>query len=241
MHTLQLKQKNQLISSDSYAFIVKEDESFSLKNRNRIHIDSGSCKSVVNYLKYLNNPVDISHRINTYGTTFLITHQGTLFLKGIKISPVYYTPRGLVNLLSVSQLFDHNIRSVIKNDWFILKKGQTNIAAFKREGNLFVRKTIFTNRNEKDWHAILGHLSDNYVRKLLDKNQIKGNFVSRDFIVLPEAKIQNWPHTCALPLSNLAFHCLHVDTLEIQPATNEGIKYILVIINDYTYANQSAS
>ncbi|MBW0479133.1 hypothetical protein O181_018848 [Austropuccinia psidii MF-1] len=91
---------------------------------------------------------------------------------------------------------------------------------------MFVRKIeaskeFFTNGNEKDWNSILGHPSDNYLRHMLDKSQIKANFVSsRDCEVCQETKIKNWSHTHASPSSNSAFYCLHVDTLEIQPATD---------------------
>ncbi|MBW0461712.1 hypothetical protein O181_001427 [Austropuccinia psidii MF-1] len=101
---------------------------------------------------------------------------------GIKIIPVYYAPSGPVNLLSVSQLLDHGIQPVIKNDCFLLKKEQTIVAAFKREGNLFVskievNKTFFTSNNDRDWHAILGHPSNRYLKHLMTTNQIKGKIL----------------------------------------------------------------
>ncbi|MBW0535125.1 hypothetical protein O181_074840 [Austropuccinia psidii MF-1] len=69
-------------------------------------------------------------------------------------------------------------------------------------------------------------------------NQIKGNILlSKDLEVFQMAKIKNQPHTRALPSSTLAFHWLHVDTLENSPVTEQGINYVLVIINDYISYN----
>ncbi|MBW0542686.1 hypothetical protein O181_082401 [Austropuccinia psidii MF-1] len=232
------------VSSDSDAFMVKEDMIFTVNDSNKIYLDSGAGKSVVNNLRYLSNCIAISHQINTYGNSVPITHQGTLTFKGIKISPVYYAPKGPVNLLSVSQLLDHNIKPVVKKDCFLLKQGQTIVAAFKREGNLFVSKldvsnAFFTNSDERDWHSILGHPSDSYVKHLLVKNQIKGYFTTaRDCEVCQLAKIKNRPHTRSLPSSNAAFQRLHIDTLQISPPTTQGIKYILVIVDDYSRFNR---
>ncbi|MBW0543292.1 hypothetical protein O181_083007 [Austropuccinia psidii MF-1] len=235
---------NDTISSDSDAFIVKEEAIYSVDDGNKIYLDSGAGKSVFNHLKYLSDPVIINHQINTYGNTVPITHQGTLICKGIKISPVYYAPSGPVNLLSVSQLLDHGIRPVIKNDCFLLKKEQTIVAAFKREGNLFVskleaHKTFFTSNNDRDWHVFLGHPSDRYLKHLTTTNQIKGNILlSKNCEVYQMAKIKNRPHSRALPSSTSAFHWLHVNTLEISPVTDQGVKYVLVIIDDYSRFNR---
>ncbi|MBW0480305.1 hypothetical protein O181_020020 [Austropuccinia psidii MF-1] len=210
---------NDTISSYSDAFIVEEEAIYSADDGNRSYLDSGAGKSVVNNMKYLSDPVIINHQINTYGSAVPITHQGTLIFKGIRISPVYYAPSGPVNLLSVSQLLDHGIQPVIKNDCFLLKKEQTIVAAFKREGNLFVsklevNKTFFTSNNDRDWHAVLGHPSDRYLKHLMTTNQTKGNFL-------------------------LSKNCeLHVDTLEISPVTEHGIKYVLVIIDGYSRYNR---
>ncbi|MBW0531098.1 hypothetical protein O181_070813 [Austropuccinia psidii MF-1] len=231
------------VSSDSDAFMVKEDMIFTVNNSNKIYLYSGVGKSVVNNLRYLSNCIAINHQINTYGNTVPITHQGTLMFKGIKISPAFYAPKGPVNLLLVSQLLDHNIKPVVKKDCFLLKQGQTIVAAFKREGNLFVSKlevseAFFTNNDGRDWHSIWGHPSDSYVKYLLEKNKIKGNFTnSQDCEVCQLAKIKNRPHTRALPSSNSVFQPLHIDMLQISPATEQGIKYVLVIVDDYSRFN----
>ncbi|MBW0553966.1 hypothetical protein O181_093681 [Austropuccinia psidii MF-1] len=179
-------------------------------------------------MKYLSDPVAINHQINTYGNSVPVTHQGTLIFKGIKISPVYYAPSGPVNLLSVSQLLDHGIQPVIKNDCFLLKKEQTIVAAFKREGNLFVsklevNKTFFTSNNDRDWHSVLGHPSNRYLKHLLTTNQIKGNILlSKDCEVCQMAIIKNRPHTWALPSSTLAFHRLNINPRESHQSQNRG-------------------
>ncbi|MBW0516786.1 hypothetical protein O181_056501 [Austropuccinia psidii MF-1] len=169
---------------------------------------------------------DMVFTVDNNNKIYLDSGAGTLTFKGIKISPVYYAPKDPVNFLLVSQLLDHNIKPVVKKDCFLLKQGQTIVAAFKREfSKLEVSKAFFTNNDGRDWHSILGHPSNSYVKYLLNKNKIKGNFTnSRDCEVCQLAKIKNRPHTRPLPSSNSAFQRLHIDTLQISPATKQGIK-----------------
>ncbi|MBW0478627.1 hypothetical protein O181_018342 [Austropuccinia psidii MF-1] len=182
-------------------------------------------------------------KINTYGNSVSITHQGTLTFKSITIHPVYFSPNGPVSLLSVSQLLDHGIKPIIKDNVFLLKKGNSILASFKQEGNLFANKiqsekNYLTNTEVKDWHTILGHPSDSYLKHLFKEGKIKGEFKpSRDYQICQKAKIQNCPHNRALPSSTTDFHCLHTETLEIAPAAEQGIKYVLVIVDDYSRYN----
>ncbi|MBW0509437.1 hypothetical protein O181_049152 [Austropuccinia psidii MF-1] len=95
-----------------------------------------------------------------------------------------------------------------------------------------------TNTEVKDWHTILGHPSDSYLKHLFKEGKIKGELKpSKDCQICQKAKIQNRPHNRALPSSPTAFHRLHMDTLEITPATEQGIKYVLVIVDDYSRYN----
>ncbi|MBW0535007.1 hypothetical protein O181_074722 [Austropuccinia psidii MF-1] len=96
-----------------------------------------------------------------------------------------------------------------------------------------------TNTNVKDWHTILGHPSDSYLKHLFKEGKIKGKFKpSKDCQICQKAKIQNRPHNRALPSSTTVFHWLHTDTLEITPATEQGIKYVLVIVDGYAFVNE---
>ncbi|MBW0550272.1 hypothetical protein O181_089987 [Austropuccinia psidii MF-1] len=95
-----------------------------------------------------------------------------------------------------------------------------------------------TNTEDKDWHTILGHPSDSYLKHLFKEGKIKGKFKpSKDCQICQKAKIQNRPHNRALPSSTTAFHRLHTDTLEITPVTTQGIKYVFVIVDDYSRYN----
>ncbi|MBW0550561.1 hypothetical protein O181_090276 [Austropuccinia psidii MF-1] len=170
-------------------------------------------------------------------------HQGTLTLKSITIHPVYFAPNGPISLLLVSQLLNHGIKPIIKDNVFLLKKGNSILASFKQEENLFAskiqsEKNYMTNTEVKDWHKILGHPSDSYLKHLFKEGKIKGEFgPSKDFQIFQKAKIQNHPHNRALPSLTTAFHCLHTDTLEITPATEQGIKYVLIIVENYIRYN----
>ncbi|MBW0509436.1 hypothetical protein O181_049151 [Austropuccinia psidii MF-1] len=119
------------LSSGSDVFVIQEDTIFSIDEGNKIYLDSGAGKSVVNRLDILTNITPVQQKINTYGNSVAITHQGTLTFKSITIHPVYFAPNGPVSLLSVSQLLDHGIKPTIKNNVFLLKKGNSILASFK--------------------------------------------------------------------------------------------------------------
>ncbi|MBW0535667.1 hypothetical protein O181_075382 [Austropuccinia psidii MF-1] len=66
----------------------------------------------------------------------------------------------------------------------------------------------------KDWHPVLGHPSDEYIRKLLDNKKLSGSFT-------PSNECQ-----------------IHIDTLEISPPSQQGNCYVLVIVDDYSRFNR---
>ncbi|MBW0471654.1 hypothetical protein O181_011369 [Austropuccinia psidii MF-1] len=95
-----------------------------------------------------------------------------------------------------------------------------------------------TNTEVKDSHTILGHPSDSYLKHLFKEGKIKGKLKpSKGCQIYQKAKIQNRPQNRALPSSTTAFHCLNMDTLEITPDTQQDIKYVLVIVDDYSRYN----
>ncbi|MBW0527015.1 hypothetical protein O181_066730 [Austropuccinia psidii MF-1] len=95
-------------TSDYEAFITDEiNAMLSKQNHGLIYLDSGARRAVVNDLMLLVDPTPVKKQIHTFSTPVKVTHQGTLYFKGIKLYPVYYVPNGPVNLLSVSQLCDH--------------------------------------------------------------------------------------------------------------------------------------
>ncbi|MBW0509171.1 hypothetical protein O181_048886 [Austropuccinia psidii MF-1] len=81
--------------------------------------------------------MEINHQINACRNPVRISHQGTFKSQKLSIHPVYYAPNGPVNLLSVSQMLDNGIRPLLQNNSFLLKKGDTIMATFKIDGNLF--------------------------------------------------------------------------------------------------------
>ncbi|MBW0589444.1 hypothetical protein O181_129159, partial [Austropuccinia psidii MF-1] len=82
------------LSSDSDVFVVQENAVFSIDEGNKIYLDSGAGKSVVNKLNLLTNITPVQQKINNYGNSVVITHQGTLTFKSITIHPVYFAPNG---------------------------------------------------------------------------------------------------------------------------------------------------
>ncbi|MBW0540519.1 hypothetical protein O181_080234 [Austropuccinia psidii MF-1] len=201
--------ENKTLRSDSDVFVVQDSTIFSIYDSKKIYLDSGAGKSVVNRLDLLTNVTPVQKKLNTYGNLVAIIHQGTLTFKSMTIHPVYFAPNGPVNLLSVLQLLNHRIKPVIKDNLFLLKKDQG-----------------------------LAHNPRPSKQQLFKDSKIKGQFKpTKDCQIFQKAKIQNHPHKKALPSSTVAFHCLHVDTLEITPATEQGVKYALVIVDYYSRYN----
>ncbi|MBW0522323.1 hypothetical protein O181_062038 [Austropuccinia psidii MF-1] len=104
-----------LEKSDSDAYVIEDKILLSGSEiSNQIYLDSGAGQSVVNNLGSLTNVVRVQKQVNTYSEPVNITHQGVLIFREVHISPVYYAPKGKVNLLSISQLTDHGLKPVFK-------------------------------------------------------------------------------------------------------------------------------
>ncbi|MBW0475307.1 hypothetical protein O181_015022 [Austropuccinia psidii MF-1] len=232
--------------SDSDAYYLSPENIFATdyQDRQTLYLDVGCGRSVVNNLAFLSNVIRVKKNIRTFGSPVEITQQGTMNLFGYHIAPVSFAPKGPVNLISVSQLVDHGIRPHYKNDNFLIKQGNSIVVAFTRDGNLY------SNRNHsqvnladaiegRDWHTLMGHPSDKYLENLLTKLCISEPFTSsKDCEVCSKAKIQRTPHKSSLPQTSSPFFKIHSDTLEISPATCQGYRYVLVLIDDYTRFNR---
>ncbi|MBW0517789.1 hypothetical protein O181_057504 [Austropuccinia psidii MF-1] len=150
----------------------------------------------------------------------------------------------LVNLLSVLQLRDHGLKLTVKSNLFIVKYENCIVDVFKHEGNLFVSKlpsiSVYRMTNaESDWHPTLGHPSDSYLKSLLAEGKIKGNFTqSSSCQVCQQSKITNRPHSQELPCVDVSFFKIHMDTLQINPPTRKGYKYVLVLVDDLSRFNR---
>ncbi|MBW0478163.1 hypothetical protein O181_017878 [Austropuccinia psidii MF-1] len=83
------------------------------------------------------------------------------------------------------------------------------------------------------------HTFSTPAKALLKEGRIKGNFTqSSSCQVCQLAKIRNLPHSQVLPRANAPFLKIHMDTLQINPPTRRGYKYVLVLINDFSRFNR---
>ncbi|MBW0540675.1 hypothetical protein O181_080390 [Austropuccinia psidii MF-1] len=241
------KELIQPLGSDSDAFIFEDvNAMIGKKHQKLIYLDSGAGRTVVNDLLLLKNPTPINKYIKTFSNPVRVTHQGTLLFKGIKLYPVYYVSNGPVNLLSVSQLCDHGMKLISKNNLFLIKYNYRIVDTFHRQGNLFASRLSSSSNSIYgfptgclDWHLILGHPSDSYVEALLKEKKINGRFThSSDCPVCHQAKTRNLPHSQVLPCADAPFFKIHMDTLQINPPTCKGHKYVLVLIDDFSRFNR---
>lgn len=93
----------------------------------------------------------------------------------------------------------------------------------------------------KDWHIILGHPSDVYLKNFFEINSIK--FSKNDFNELnceicKSVKLHSTLQPNPLPEAPAPFHTLHVDLIQIDHLSKNGLQYVLVIIDDYTRFNR---
>ncbi|MBW0538155.1 hypothetical protein O181_077870, partial [Austropuccinia psidii MF-1] len=243
--TSEPKDLTQQTESDSEAFIFEVNALAEQCNQGSIYLDSGAGRTVVNQLSLLEDPKPVKKQINMFSNPVKLTHQGTFNFKGVKIYPVYYVPGGLVNFLSVLQLCNHGMKLISKSNLFIVKYGNRIVDTFHQEGNLFVSKLQIDSFHvmpsmTPDWHLNLGHPCDSYIKALLKEGHISGTFTeSLKCPVCQQAKIKNCPHSKMLPHSNSPFFKIHMDTLQINPPTCKGHKYVLVLIDDLSRFNRT--
>ncbi|PLW11799.1 hypothetical protein PCANC_26346 [Puccinia coronata f. sp. avenae] len=92
-----------------------------------------------------------------------------------------------------------------------------------------------------DYHILLGHPSDEYLRQFLKLSHIKPvnpQQTARNCEVCIQCKLKKTPHINPLPTADCPFKTLHMDVLQITPPSKTSLKYILVIIDDYSRFNQ---
>ncbi|MBW0557746.1 hypothetical protein O181_097461, partial [Austropuccinia psidii MF-1] len=183
--------------------------------------------------------------VKTFGSNFQITHHGTLNFFGLNIFPVSYAPQGLVNLISVSQLIDHGLKPIYKNNVFLIKRGNSIVATFQRDGNLYSNQSPInvawysSPRATKDWHSLYGHLSDEYLRHILKQNNINQSFISsKNCEVCRVSKLERHPQNRSLPTTPSPFYKLHTDILEINVPSKKGYRYILALVDDFSRFNR---
>ncbi|MBW0551561.1 hypothetical protein O181_091276 [Austropuccinia psidii MF-1] len=210
------KEPTRPTTSDSEAFILDEvNAMIPRQNHGLIYLDSGAGRTVVNDLPLLVDTTPVNKQINTISTPIKVAHQGTLNFKVIKLYLVYYVLNGPFNLLSVLQLCNHGLRFTMKSNIFIVKYENRIIDVFRRKGNLFVSKlpsilVYGMTNSESTWHLIHGHPSGSYIKALFAEE---------------------------LPCADAPFFKIHMETLQINPPTHKGHKYVLVLVDDFSRFN----
>ncbi|MBW0473798.1 hypothetical protein O181_013513 [Austropuccinia psidii MF-1] len=221
------------------------------KNNTELIHDSGASQSTVCNLALLTDPQPTKVAMRTFLGIIEINLMGKLNLGGYTLYPVYYAPQGQSNLISAYQLEDHGLRPYQKNQTIIVKSGNQIVQMFPRKGNLYVSQfqpssnSIIeesTTTTSRDWHIILGHPSNEYLKWFLQLNGLKQSVplnMTRNCHICKSCKIKASPHNHPIPSANLPFHKLHFDILEITPLAKNSIRYVLVIIDDFSRFNRA--
>jgi len=150
------------------------------------------------------------HLLSSHGPV-QVTHSGTLTLNGCTIQPVFYAPESSTNLISAAQLEDHGLGIVHINGSIQVRKGEKIVWRFRRNGGLFISfyphsmnsdRLFHLNAEDIDWHVLLGHPSDLYLRRFLQLNDIKSSRdlnPSKECEVCKRCKLKGRPHNNPLP------------------------------------------
>ncbi|MBW0531887.1 hypothetical protein O181_071602 [Austropuccinia psidii MF-1] len=164
--------------SDTYYLPIKVFIANNQERSQKIYLDSGCGQSVINNLSLLKDPKPQNMSVKTFGSNAQITHHGTLNFFGFDIFPVSYDPQGLVSLIFVSQLIDHGLKPIYKNDVCLIKSSSSIVATFQQDGNLYSTQSptnvawYSSPRVTKDWHSLYGHPNDEYSRHILPQNNV---------------------------------------------------------------------
>ncbi|MBW0531862.1 hypothetical protein O181_071577, partial [Austropuccinia psidii MF-1] len=245
------------LTEDDDGFYVQEDAhdqlqlmSISSENNTELIHDSGASRSTVCNLALLTDPQPTKVTMRTFSGVIEITLMGKLNLGGYTLYPVYYAPQGRSNLISASQLEDHGLRSYQKNQTIIVKSGNRIVQTFPRKGNLYVSQFQPSTNSiiedsaattSRDWHVILGHPSNDYLKRFLHLNDLKQSIplnVTSNCHICKSCKIKASPHNHPIPSADQPFKKLHFDLLEITPLAKNSIRYVLVIIDDFSRFNR---
>jgi hypothetical protein len=214
--------------------------------------DSGASKTTLCDYNLLIDPKPITKAMNTYSGSINITHVGKLNIGRTLIYPAFYAPNGPRNLISATQLEDHGLKAVVKNRLILIRLGQKVIHRFPRVGNLYQSQGAKNNTTNYvmaisdfnpnlDYHILLGHPSDEYLSRFLKLHGIsQANAMQRakNCEVCIRCKLKRTPHSNPLPTTDRPFKTLHINVLQISPPSKSAMKYVLVIIDDFSRFNR---
>ncbi|MBW0544456.1 hypothetical protein O181_084171 [Austropuccinia psidii MF-1] len=147
------------------------------KSNQTFILNTGASTTNISNFELLIDPKPSKMSVKTFSGSASITHTGKLNFNGTIIQPVFYALNGNTNLISPSQLEDQGIRVFHKNQKLILKSGERIVMEFLRQGKLYISciKPSINHvemSSKKDWHILLGHLSDKYLKKFLKYNNM---------------------------------------------------------------------
>jgi hypothetical protein len=240
---------------ENTGFFFEDDNNFHLGPMNlddiRLILDTGASKSTVCDCRLLSDLQPIEEKMQTYSGSIDITHIGSMRFGKYKIHPVFLAPSRKCNLISVSQLEDHSFRMFHKNKLIFVCMGSTVVKRFPQTGDLYVSAgssvstahTLFSvnEKNvQKDWHIILGHPSDIYVKKFLQLFNISSNDKTGSSVnceVCKLAKLKRTSHKNSLPSATSPFKMIYMDVLQITPHSRGSFQYILVLIDNFSRYN----
>lgn len=212
--------------------------------------DTHSEYSILSNFNMIENPKPSKLELACSYGSIRVTHSGSLNLNGHIIQPVFYAPQSSSNLISAAQLEDHGFRIVHVNGSIQIRNGEKIIWRFSRNNGSFISfypnsrtsdQLFHVNTDNIDWHVLLGHPSDPYLKHFLQLNDIKSNRSlnpSKECEVCKQCKLKRRPHKNPLPSASRPFEKLHTDILQISPQTKSGVKYILVIVDDFSRFNR---
>lgn len=207
--------------------------------------NSGATKTTVNNFDLLINPKKIFKLMNMFGGAVSVTHVGSMMFGEIVIFPVYYSPNGPRNLVSTTQLKDHGLKIIHNHQKVFVNKGDNLVFKFHRIGDLYIssskpsslKTSIYNVDIPSDWHIILGHPSDSYLKKFLSINKLTSTKIVKCEIYA-QCQLKKLPHSQPIPSANEPFQKIHSDVLQITPICSAGFKYVLVLIDDFTRYNK---
>ncbi|MBW0485869.1 hypothetical protein O181_025584 [Austropuccinia psidii MF-1] len=234
-----LSSTDDYVDGESGFFVGEGTNKVAKNNSNQTFIlDTGASTTTSSNFELLIDPKPSKMSVKTFSGSASITHTGKLNLNGTIIQPVLYAPNGNTNLISLSQLEDKGIRVFHKNQKLILKSGEKIVMEFSRKGKLYISciKPSISHvgiSSKKDWHILLGHPSDEYLKKFLKYNNIPS--LNTEYAtkckICTQCGLKRAPHKNPIPAGRRPFEKIHFDLLEIKPYAKNSAQYVLAKTN----------